>query len=85
MKRRDILKLASLAMVPLLPGAAMAALENKPGVLRYKVFTATRPGLSRDLPPGKESLMWVANSSWCWVGWRAKRGAVGGNTPWSSH
>ncbi|MFZ6648810.1 MBL fold metallo-hydrolase [Undibacterium sp. TJN25] len=63
MKRRDILKLASLAMVPLLPGAAMAAMENKPGALRYKVFTATRPGLSRDLPPGKESLMWVANSS----------------------
>ncbi|WP_394777305.1 MBL fold metallo-hydrolase, partial [Undibacterium sp.] len=69
MKRRDILKLASLAMVPLFSGvgatrAAMAAsLGGKPTPLRYKVFTATRPGLSRDLPPGKESLMWVANSS----------------------
>jgi glyoxylase-like metal-dependent hydrolase (beta-lactamase superfamily II) len=27
------------------------------------VFTATRPGLSRDLPPGLEPLTWVANSA----------------------
>jgi glyoxylase-like metal-dependent hydrolase (beta-lactamase superfamily II) len=27
------------------------------------VLTIRRPGLSRDLPPGKEELMWVANSS----------------------
>jgi hypothetical protein len=27
------------------------------------VFTVTRPRLSRDLPPGFESLMWVANSA----------------------
>jgi glyoxylase-like metal-dependent hydrolase (beta-lactamase superfamily II) len=31
--------------------------------LDYQVFTVTRPGLSRDLPPGHESLAWVANSS----------------------
>jgi glyoxylase-like metal-dependent hydrolase (beta-lactamase superfamily II) len=27
------------------------------------VLTIKRPGLTRDLPPGKEDLMWVANSS----------------------
>lgn len=31
--------------------------------LKWEVFTSKRPGLSRDLPPGKEELMWVANSS----------------------
>jgi glyoxylase-like metal-dependent hydrolase (beta-lactamase superfamily II) len=31
--------------------------------LRWRVFTATRPGLSRDIPPGLESLMWVSNSA----------------------
>jgi len=31
--------------------------------LKWQVFTSKRPGLSRDLPPGKEDLMWVANSS----------------------
>jgi len=31
--------------------------------LQWDVLTIKRPGLSRDLPPGKESLMWVANSS----------------------
>src|ERR1700722_6499311 len=31
--------------------------------LQWKVFTIKRPGLVRDLPPGKEELMWVANSS----------------------
>jgi glyoxylase-like metal-dependent hydrolase (beta-lactamase superfamily II) len=32
--------------------------------LEYQVFTAKRPaGLSRDLPPGYESLAWVANSA----------------------
>jgi glyoxylase-like metal-dependent hydrolase (beta-lactamase superfamily II) len=31
--------------------------------LHWKVLTIKRPGLSRDLPPGKEELMWVANSS----------------------
>src|ERR1700692_4566076 len=31
--------------------------------LRWDVLTIKRPGLTRDLPPGKEELMWVANSS----------------------
>jgi glyoxylase-like metal-dependent hydrolase (beta-lactamase superfamily II) len=31
--------------------------------LDYRVFTVRRPGLSRDLPPGHESLAWVANSA----------------------
>ena len=32
-------------------------------MLAYQVFTAKRPGLGRGLPPGYESLMWVANSA----------------------
>jgi glyoxylase-like metal-dependent hydrolase (beta-lactamase superfamily II) len=31
--------------------------------LRWDVLTVKRPGLNRDLPPGREELMWVANSS----------------------
>jgi glyoxylase-like metal-dependent hydrolase (beta-lactamase superfamily II) len=31
--------------------------------LQFDVLAIKRPGLSRDLPPGKEELMWVANSS----------------------
>jgi glyoxylase-like metal-dependent hydrolase (beta-lactamase superfamily II) len=31
--------------------------------LRWDVLTVRRPGLTRDLPPGKEGLSWVANSS----------------------
>src|SRR5271156_1366666 len=31
--------------------------------LHWDVLTVRRPGLTRDLPPGKEELMWVANSS----------------------
>jgi len=31
--------------------------------LQFDVLTIKRPGLSRDLPAGKEELMWVANSS----------------------
>ena len=31
--------------------------------LSWDVLTIERPGLTRDLPPGKEELMWVANSS----------------------
>src|ERR1700726_4050829 len=31
--------------------------------LQWNVFTIKRPGLVRDLPPGKEELRWVANSS----------------------
>src|ERR1700723_580276 len=31
--------------------------------LHWDVLTVKRPGLTRDLPAGKEKLMWVANSS----------------------
>jgi glyoxylase-like metal-dependent hydrolase (beta-lactamase superfamily II) len=31
--------------------------------LQWDVLTIKRPGLTRELPPGKEQLMWVANSS----------------------
>lgn len=31
--------------------------------LHWSVLTSKRPGLTRDLPPGKEELSWVANSS----------------------
>ena len=41
----------------------MASSDSKTPPLRYKVFTVTRPGLNRDVPPGKEPLMWVANSA----------------------
>jgi glyoxylase-like metal-dependent hydrolase (beta-lactamase superfamily II) len=63
MKRRDVVKLASLIMLPMMPRVAMASPDSEKPPLRYKVFTATRPGLNRDVPPGKESLMWVANSA----------------------
>ena len=63
MKRRDLVKLLSLAMLPMVPRAALAGPEPETSSLGYKVFTVTRPGLNRDVPPGKESLMWVANSS----------------------
>ena len=63
MKRRDMMKLMSLVMLPIIPGVAMASSDGKRALLRYKVFTVTRPGLNRDVPPGKESLLWVANSA----------------------
>jgi glyoxylase-like metal-dependent hydrolase (beta-lactamase superfamily II) len=63
MNRREMMKLASLVMLPVMPEAAMASSKSKTSPLSYKVFTATRPGLNRDVPAGKESLMWVANSS----------------------
>jgi glyoxylase-like metal-dependent hydrolase (beta-lactamase superfamily II) len=64
MKRREMMKLASLAVtLPMMPRTTKANSQNKAPALRYKVFTVTRPGLNRDVPPGKESLMWVANSS----------------------
>jgi glyoxylase-like metal-dependent hydrolase (beta-lactamase superfamily II) len=34
-----------------------------PSPLKWSVYTVTRPGLTRDLPAGKESLAWVANSA----------------------
>jgi len=63
MNRREMMKLVSLAVLPVMPGPAMANSKGKTSPLSYKVFTATRPGLNRDVPAGKESLMWVANSS----------------------
>jgi glyoxylase-like metal-dependent hydrolase (beta-lactamase superfamily II) len=63
MNRRDITKLFPLIMLPMMPGAAIASSDTKTLPLRYKVFTVTRPGLNRDVPPGKESLAWVANSA----------------------
>src|SRR6202048_2921951 len=63
MNRRDMMKLASLVMLPMMPGAAVASSDGKTPALRYKVFTVTRPGLNREVPPGKEPLLWVANSA----------------------
>ena len=31
--------------------------------LEYRVFTATHPGLTPDIPAGHEPLAWVGNSS----------------------
>ena len=41
----------------------MTATETAKVGLKWNVLTIKRPGLSRDLPAGKEELMWVANSS----------------------
>src|ERR1700685_4336928 len=41
----------------------MTAIETADAGLSWYVLTIRRPGLSRDLPAGKEELMWVANSS----------------------
>jgi len=41
----------------------MSAIDTSTTDLNWKVLTIKRPGLSRDLPSGKEDLMWVANSS----------------------
>lgn len=38
-------------------------MDRNDGNLKWDVLTNKRPGLSRDLPPGKEDLMWVSNSS----------------------
>ena len=58
------MKLASLTiMLPMMPGVAQANSKNEAPTLRYKVFTITRPGRGGDMPPGKESLMWIANSA----------------------
>jgi glyoxylase-like metal-dependent hydrolase (beta-lactamase superfamily II) len=40
----------------------MKSAELNQGELQWNVLTVRRPGLSRDLPPGKEPLQWVANS-----------------------
>jgi Metallo-beta-lactamase superfamily len=54
-------KAGFLIAFPAMPQAAMGSADTTP--LRSRPFTATRPGLNRDVPPGKESLMWVANSA----------------------
>jgi glyoxylase-like metal-dependent hydrolase (beta-lactamase superfamily II) len=36
---------------------------GSPFPLDHRVFTVTRPGLGRNLQPGYEPLMWVANSA----------------------
>src|SRR5712675_28476 len=41
----------------------MTATETTDTGLSWDVLTIRRPGLTRDLPAGKEELMWVANSS----------------------
>src|SRR5882757_418203 len=41
----------------------MTASETADASLNWDVLTIRRPGLTRDLPAGKEELMWVANSS----------------------
>lgn len=41
----------------------MNAIASSDGNLQWEVLTSKRPGLSRDLPPGKEALLWVSNSS----------------------
>ena len=41
----------------------MTTREAADAPLGWQVMTIKRPGLTRDLPPGKEDLMWVANSS----------------------
>jgi glyoxylase-like metal-dependent hydrolase (beta-lactamase superfamily II) len=41
----------------------MSVINTGTTVLNWKVLSVKRPGLSRDLPRGKEELMWVANSS----------------------
>src|SRR5713226_9399391 len=44
-------------------GPDMSAANATNNKLQWDVLTIKRPGLSRDLPAGKEELMWVANSS----------------------
>lgn len=60
MNRRDLLKLTSVGVLATATSRLAAQTADR---LNYTVFTATRQGLNRDVPPGKESLMWVANSS----------------------
>src|SRR5580692_279868 len=41
----------------------MSAANTTNADLQWDVLTIKRPGLTRDLPAGREALMWVANSS----------------------
>jgi hypothetical protein len=43
-------------------GSTMTALDITNTDLHWDVLAIKRPGLSRDLPAGKEELAWVANS-----------------------
>ena len=67
MKRREVIKLASLAiMLPMAPAFAKAKAGKSAPDLRYRVFTAIRAGRDvpqGNLPPDKESLIWMANSA----------------------
>jgi glyoxylase-like metal-dependent hydrolase (beta-lactamase superfamily II) len=38
-------------------------MTEKASKLRYETLCVRRPGLTRDLPPGKEDLQWVANTA----------------------
>jgi hypothetical protein len=38
-------------------------MTEKVSTLRYETLCVRRPGLTRDLPPGKEDLQWVANTA----------------------
>jgi glyoxylase-like metal-dependent hydrolase (beta-lactamase superfamily II) len=60
MKRRDLLKLTSAGLIVAAASRSQAQTADR---LSYAIFTATRQGLNRDVPPGKEALMWVANST----------------------
>jgi glyoxylase-like metal-dependent hydrolase (beta-lactamase superfamily II) len=53
--------LANLSQTPKEPTMWAANATNT--ALQWDVLTIKRPGLTRDLPAGKEELMWVANSS----------------------
>jgi len=41
----------------------MTEVANRDIPLKWDVFMATRQGLTRDLPPGKEQWMWVPTSA----------------------
>lgn len=41
----------------------MTPTHTSPPPLKWDVLAIKRPGLTRDLPPGKEALTWVANST----------------------
>ena len=41
----------------------MTTLQNQSPTLNYDVLALKRPGLTRDLPPGTESLQWVTNTA----------------------
>lgn len=47
----------------MLIGCRSVAASDGGAALRYKVYTARRAGLNHDVPPGAESLQWVANST----------------------